>query len=41
MWILLGVRVLNLIDEPDIGVIIVYVSDETAQMSRYIGNRNG
>ena len=41
MWILLGVRVLNLIDEPDIGVIIAYVSDETAQMSRYIGNRNG
>ena len=41
IWVLLGIRVLNLIDEPDIGVIIAYVSDETAQMSRYVGNSNG
>jgi len=41
IWVLLGIRVLNLIDEPDIGVIIAYVSDESAQMSRYIGNGGG
>ena len=41
IWVLLGIRVLNLIDEPDIGVIIAYVSDESAQMSRYVGNSNG
>ena len=41
VWVLLGIRVLNLIDEPDIGVIIAYVSDESAQMSRYVGNGGG
>ena len=41
IWVLLGIRVLNLIDEPDIGVIIAYVSDESAQMNRYVGNSNG
>ena len=40
VWVLFGVRVLNLIDDPNVGVIIAFVNDESAQMSRYIGNRN-
>jgi len=41
IWILLSIRVLNLLDDPNIGAIIAYVSDESAQMSRYTGNNNG
>ncbi len=35
LWVLLGLRVINLIDDPNVGVIIVYVSDESAQFDRY------
>jgi|SRR3990172_1017505 len=41
VWILLGIRVLNLLDDPNVGAIIAYISDESAQMSRYAGNNNG
>jgi len=40
VWVLLGIRVLNLLDDPNVGVIVAYISDESAQMSRYIGNGN-
>ena len=40
VWILFGIRAINLLDDPNVGVVIAYVTDESAQMSRYIGNRN-
>ena len=41
IWILLGIRVLNLLHDANVGVIIAYATDESAQMGRYYGNSNG
>jgi len=40
VWVLFGIRVLNLLDDPNVGVIIAFVNDESAQMDRYISNSN-
>ena len=40
IWVLFGARVINLLDDPNVGVIIAFVNDESAQMDRYISNSN-
>ena len=40
VWVLFGVRVINLLDDPNVGVIVAFVNDESAQMSRYLSNGN-
>jgi len=41
IWVLLGLRVLNLLNDPNVGVIVVYATDESAQIGRYYGNGDG
>jgi len=40
VWMLFGIRALNLLDDPNVGVIIAFVNDESSQMSRYLSNGN-